>query len=72
MGCSQFSAREPTAIIERLNKAVNDAMPKPEVRAAMERDASLTQAMTLEEFTAFMQSEMNKWTPVVKSFAASK
>ena len=72
MGCSQFSAREPTAIIERLNKAVNDAMAKPEVRAAMERDASLTQAMTPKEFTAFLESEVKKWTPVVKSFAPGK
>jgi tripartite-type tricarboxylate transporter receptor subunit TctC len=62
----------PPAIVERLNKAVNDAMAKPEVRAAMERDASLTQAMTPKEFTAFLQNEVNKWTPVVKSFAASK
>jgi tripartite-type tricarboxylate transporter receptor subunit TctC len=62
----------PPAIVERLNKAVNDAMAKPEVRAAMERDASLTQAMTPKEFTTFLQNEVTKWTPVVKSFAASK
>jgi tripartite-type tricarboxylate transporter receptor subunit TctC len=62
----------PPAIVERLNSAVNDAMAKPEVRAAMERDASLTQAMTPKEFAAFLQNEVNKWTPVVKSFAASK
>ena len=62
----------PPAIVERLNKAVNEAMAKPEVRAAMERDASLTQAMTPKEFTTFLQNEVNKWTPVVKSFAASK
>jgi tripartite-type tricarboxylate transporter receptor subunit TctC len=62
----------PPAIVERLNKAVNEAMAKPEVRAAMERDASLTQAMTPKEFTAFLQNEVNKWTPVVRSFAASK
>ncbi len=47
-------------------------MAKPEVRAAMERDASLTQAMTPKEFTTFLQNEVTKWTPVVKSFAASK
>jgi tripartite-type tricarboxylate transporter receptor subunit TctC len=62
----------PPAIVERLNKAVNDAMAKPEVRAAMERDASLTQAMTPKEFTTFLQNEVNKWTPVVKSFAGGK
>jgi tripartite-type tricarboxylate transporter receptor subunit TctC len=62
----------PPAIVERLNHAVNDAMTKPEVRTAMERDASLTQAMTPAEFTAFMQSEVKKWTPVVRTFTAGK
>ncbi len=62
----------PPAIVERLNKAVNDAMAKPEVRAAMERDASLTQPMTPKEFATFLQNEVNKWTPLVKSFAANK
>ena len=62
----------PPAIVKRLNKAVNDAIAKPEVRAAMERDASLTQAMTPKEFTTFLQNEVTKGTPVVKSFAASK
>jgi tripartite-type tricarboxylate transporter receptor subunit TctC len=64
--------RLPPEIVERLNHAVNTAMAKPEVRAAMERDASLTRAMTPAEFTAFVQSEVQKWTPVVRSFAAGK
>jgi tripartite-type tricarboxylate transporter receptor subunit TctC len=59
----------PPDIVERLNHAVNEAMAKPEVRAAMERDASLTKAMTPAEVTEFLQSEVQKWTPVVKSFA---
>jgi tripartite-type tricarboxylate transporter receptor subunit TctC len=59
-------------IVERLNHAVNEAMAKPEVRAAMERDASLTRPMTSAEFTAFLQSEVQKWTPVVRTFAGAK
>jgi tripartite-type tricarboxylate transporter receptor subunit TctC len=62
----------PPEIVERLNRAVNAAMEKPEVRTAMERDASLTQAMTPAEFTAFLQSEVKKWTPVVRTFTAGK
>ena len=58
----------PPAIVERLNHAVNEAIAKPEVRAAMERDASLTRPMTPPEFTAFLKSEVEKWTPVVHSF----
>jgi tripartite-type tricarboxylate transporter receptor subunit TctC len=62
----------PPAIVERLNHAVNDAMAKPEVRAAMERDASLSRPMTPPEFTAFLKSEVEKWTPVVRTFTAGK
>jgi tripartite-type tricarboxylate transporter receptor subunit TctC len=62
----------PPAIVERLNHAVNEAMARPEVRAAMERDASLTRPMTSAEFTAFLQSEVEKWTPVVRTFTAGK
>jgi tripartite-type tricarboxylate transporter receptor subunit TctC len=61
-------AKLPPAIVERLNHAVNEAIAKPEVRAAMERDASLTRPMTPPEFTAFLKSEVEKWTPVVHSF----
>jgi tripartite-type tricarboxylate transporter receptor subunit TctC len=61
-------AKLPSAIVERLNHAVNEAIAKPEVRAAMERDASLTRPMTPPEFTAFLKSEVEKWTPVVHSF----
>jgi tripartite-type tricarboxylate transporter receptor subunit TctC len=62
----------PVPIVERLNKLVNQAMTQPEVRTALERDASLTKAMTPAEFTAFMRSEIEKWTPIIKTFAASK
>ena len=60
------------AIVERLNHAVNEAMAKPEVRTAMERDASLTRPMTPKEFTGFLQSEVEKWTPVVRTLATAK
>jgi tripartite-type tricarboxylate transporter receptor subunit TctC len=62
----------PPAIVERLNHAVNEAMAKPEVRAAMERDASLTRPMTSAEFAAFLQGEVDKWTPVIRTFTAGK
>jgi tripartite-type tricarboxylate transporter receptor subunit TctC len=60
----------PAPIVEWLNQLVNQAMTQPEVRTALERDASLTKAMTPAEFSAFMRSEIEKWTPIVKRFAA--
>lgn len=65
-------ARLPPAIVEQLNRAVNEAMTRPEVRAAMARDASLTQPMSPEVFTAFLQTEIEKWAPVVRGLVTEK
>ncbi len=62
----------PAPIVERLNHLVNAAVAQPEVKKAFERDASLAKPMTPPEFTAFLRSEVEKWTPVIKTFAASK
>ena len=48
------------------------AVAQPEVKKAFERDASLAKPMTPPEFSAFLRSEVEKWTPVIKTFAASK
>jgi tripartite-type tricarboxylate transporter receptor subunit TctC len=65
-------AKLPEPVVDRVNAALNKALTTPEVKKAMERDASLTEAMTPKEFTAFVQSEVTKWTPVVRSLAVSK
>jgi tripartite-type tricarboxylate transporter receptor subunit TctC len=65
-------AKLPETVVDRVNMAVNDALATPEVKKAMDRDASLTKAMTPKEFTAFVQSEVAKWTPVVKTLAVNK
>jgi tripartite-type tricarboxylate transporter receptor subunit TctC len=59
----------PGGIVDRLNRLVNGAMTSAEVRQTLERDASLTKPMTPAEFTAFVRSEVDKWTPVVRTFA---
>jgi len=65
-------ARLPPAIVERLNRAVNEAMTRPEVRTAMDRDASLIRPMPSREFTAFLQGEVEKWTPIVRTIATGR
>jgi tripartite-type tricarboxylate transporter receptor subunit TctC len=62
----------PAPIAERLNTLVNQAMSQPDVRKALERDASLGKPMSVAEFTAFMRSEVEKWVPVVRTLAAGK
>jgi tripartite-type tricarboxylate transporter receptor subunit TctC len=62
----------PEAIVQRLNRLVNQAMASAEVRQALERDASVTKPMTPVEFTAFVRSEAEKWTPIVRTFTKPK
>ena len=62
----------PEPIVERLNALVNQAMASAEVRQSLERDASVAKPMTPAEFTAFVASEVKKWTPVVRTFAKPK
>jgi tripartite-type tricarboxylate transporter receptor subunit TctC len=53
-------------IVDRLNHAVNDAIDVPKVREHLAQETVQTKKMTSAEMTAFMQSEVDKWTPVVK------
>jgi tripartite-type tricarboxylate transporter receptor subunit TctC len=62
----------PAPLVERLNALVNQAMALPDVRKALERDASLGRPMSVAEFQAFMRSEVEKWTPIVRTLAAGK
>jgi tripartite-type tricarboxylate transporter receptor subunit TctC len=62
----------PAAQVERLNTLVNQAMAQPDVIKSLERDASLGRPMSVAEFQGFMQSEVAKWTPVVRTLATGK
>src|SRR5215216_6204561 len=62
----------PAPLVQRLNQLVNEAMEQPDVRKSLERDASSARPMTQAEFAAFLQSEVEKWTPVVRTLATSK
>ncbi len=56
----------PNDITLRLNAAVARMLELPEVRKRLDRDAIETRAMSPEEFTAFVASEIDKWAPVAK------
>jgi tripartite-type tricarboxylate transporter receptor subunit TctC len=56
----------PKDIVDRLNRAVNDAMDVPKVREHLAQETVQTRKMTPAEMTAFMKSEVDKWAPVVK------
>ncbi len=59
-------AKTPSAIVKRLNEALNRASQDPKARAALEgRGATVVQGSP-EDFTAFVRAETEKFAPIVK------
>lgn len=56
----------PADVTQRLNAAVAEMLQLPEVRKRLEHDAIETRAMSPQEFTSFVASEIAKWTPVAQ------
>src|SRR5262249_10241514 len=65
-------ARMPQPIVERLNQLVNEALTKPDVRKTLDRDSILAKPMSPAALTALLQSETDKWGPVVRRLAPAK
>ena len=62
----------PPDIVERINREVVKAMERPQVKRQIEQDAIETQPMTAAEVTRFSQSEIDRWTPLIKKMMATK
>ena len=62
----------PADIVDRINREVVRAMDRPQVRKAIEQDAIETRPMTAAEVTQFSQSEIDRWTPLIRKMMASK
>jgi tripartite-type tricarboxylate transporter receptor subunit TctC len=56
----------PGDVTQRLNSAVAAMLQLPDVRKRLAHDAIETRAMSPQEFTAFVASEIAKWTPVAQ------
>jgi tripartite-type tricarboxylate transporter receptor subunit TctC len=59
----------PTEIREKLNSAVAAALDAPIVRARLERWGMSRENMSPNELTAFVESEVRKWVPLVSRAA---
>ena len=59
-------ASTPDAVIERLNKAVNEALKDSEVRAMIENTGGEVVGGTSDQFGKFIETERAKWGPVIK------
>jgi tripartite-type tricarboxylate transporter receptor subunit TctC len=57
----------PAAIVERLNAATNAVLADPKLKARLADLGVEPMPMTPAKFTAFIASETDKWTKVIKS-----
>lgn len=60
-------ASTPAPIVERLNKAVNEALKDPEVRAMIENSGGEVVGGTPQAYAKFLAQERAKWGPVIKN-----
>lgn len=59
-------ARTPEPVVARLNKALNEALALPEIQAKLHDMAAQPTPLTPQQFGSFLQSEVNKWTQLVR------
>jgi tripartite-type tricarboxylate transporter receptor subunit TctC len=62
----------PNDVVVKLNGAFNHALADARVKKMIADEALQTQAMTPEEITAYMQSEIDKWSPLAKKLVPAK
>jgi len=63
-------AGTPRAIIEKLNKALNDVLKSDEVRTRLAREGAEPAPSTPEEYAALIDREEKQWGPIVKASGA--
>jgi tripartite-type tricarboxylate transporter receptor subunit TctC len=60
----------PPTIVQRLNREVVKAVDLPGVRDRLDQESIEPEKMDAATFTAFVQTEIIRWTPIVRSSAA--
>ena len=60
----------PKDVIDKVNKAMNAAFDKPEVKAAYAKLGAVAEHTTPAQFSQFIKSEVSNWAPVVKASGA--
>jgi tripartite-type tricarboxylate transporter receptor subunit TctC len=64
-------ANTPKDIVDRVNQEVVKFMRKPEVQKRLEHEEIDTIPMSPEEFTKFVEAEIQRWGPVAKAVGAA-
>ncbi len=60
----------PADIVTRLNAEVIKALQQPDIRQRLDREAIHAEPLSPAQFTAFVQAEINRWTPIAKASGA--
>ena len=60
----------PDAVITLLNEATQKALNNASVKARLDQAGVQSQAMSPDEFTRFINSEVTKWEPIVRDSGA--
>jgi tripartite-type tricarboxylate transporter receptor subunit TctC len=58
----------PDEIVQKLNRAVADALAMPDVKKKLDDDAIEREPMTPEQVTRFFAAEIAKWGPIARQF----
>jgi tripartite-type tricarboxylate transporter receptor subunit TctC len=61
----------PPEVIDKLNKAVNEGLQDPKLKARLAEMGGTPMIGTPEDFGAVMKAETDKWETVVKFAGAS-
>ena len=59
-------AKTPEPIVARLNRALNEALALPDVKARLHEMAAEPMPLTPAQFESFLKSEVAKWTQLVR------
>ena len=59
-------AKTPEPVVARLNKALNDALALPEIKARLHAMAAEPTPLTPAQFETFLKTEVAKWTQLVR------
>ena len=60
----------PKDVIEKINKTVNAAFDKPEVKEAYSKLGAVAEKNTPQQYADFIKREVSDWAPVVKASGA--
>ncbi|MFD1711727.1 Bug family tripartite tricarboxylate transporter substrate binding protein [Ottowia flava] len=61
----------PKDIVDKLNKAMNAAFDKPEVKEAYAKLGAVAEKNTPQDFSKFIAAEVKNWAPIVKASGAT-